>query len=98
EKVTLTIRNLYKTAAPNTNLFATQGASSSAAPGNTMEPNDATTIEKVNVYLNHTGRSIVLDAEFPQVGNQNNTSLNGTSNVTGAFNNAFRGLLFTKRL
>ncbi|WP_369024367.1 hemagglutinin [Mycoplasmopsis synoviae] len=98
ETVTLTIRNLYKAADPNTNLFATQGASSSAAPGNTMKPNDATTIEKVNVYLNYTGPSIVLDAEFPQVGNQNNTSLNGTSNVTGAFNNAFRGLLFTKRL
>ncbi|MFL0980096.1 hemagglutinin, partial [Mycoplasmopsis synoviae] len=59
---------------------------------------DGPTIERVNVYLNYTGPSIVLDAEFPQVGNQNNTSLNGTSNVTGAFNNAFRGLLFTKRL
>ncbi|MFL1038038.1 hemagglutinin, partial [Mycoplasmopsis synoviae] len=35
ETVTLTIRNLYKAPAPNTNLFPTQGASSSAAPGNT---------------------------------------------------------------
>ncbi|MFL1038946.1 hemagglutinin, partial [Mycoplasmopsis synoviae] len=47
ETVTLTIRNLYKAAAPNTNVFATQRASSSPAPGNTMKPNDATTIEKV---------------------------------------------------
>ncbi|MFL1059730.1 hemagglutinin, partial [Mycoplasmopsis synoviae] len=35
ETVTLTIRNLYKAADPNTNLFATQGASSSAVPNNT---------------------------------------------------------------
>ncbi|TNK90082.1 hemagglutinin, partial [Mycoplasmopsis pullorum] len=51
--VTLTIRNLYKAAAPNTNLFATQGASSSATPNNASQANDATTIEKVNVYLNY---------------------------------------------
>nr|WP_318033603.1 hypothetical protein [Mycoplasmopsis synoviae] len=100
--VTLTIRNLYKAADPNTNLFATQGASPSAAPGNTTEPNNATVIKNVNVYLNYTGPSIVLDEALPTVGGQENTSINGTSNVTGDFNNAFRGnpssgLLFTNR-
>ncbi|MEX0364286.1 hemagglutinin [Mycoplasmopsis synoviae] len=54
ETVTLTIRNLYKATDPNTNLFATQGASSSAAPGNPTEPNNATVIKNVNVYLNYT--------------------------------------------
>ncbi|MFL1058730.1 hemagglutinin, partial [Mycoplasmopsis synoviae] len=53
ETVTLTIRNLYKATDPNTNLFATQGASSSAAPGNPTEPNNATVIKNVNVYLNY---------------------------------------------
>ncbi|WP_318035589.1 hypothetical protein [Mycoplasmopsis synoviae] len=93
ETVTLTIRNLYKAAAPNTNLFATQGASSSATPNNASQANDATTIEKVNVYLNYTGPNIELDAELPQVGNQNNTSINGTSSVTGDFNDKFKKLL-----
>ncbi|MFA7733451.1 hypothetical protein ABC468_03445, partial [Mycoplasmopsis synoviae] len=46
--------------------------------------------------------SIVLDEALPTVGGQENTSINGTSNVTGDFNNAFRGnpssgLLFTDR-
>ncbi|MFA7733455.1 hypothetical protein ABC468_03470, partial [Mycoplasmopsis synoviae] len=46
--------------------------------------------------------SIVLDQDLPTVGGQENTSINGTSNVTGDFNNAFRGnpssgLLFTNR-
>ncbi|SYV92737.1 Uncharacterised protein, partial [Mycoplasmopsis synoviae] len=54
------------------------------------------------MYLNYTGPSIVLDADLPTVGGQENTSINGTSNVTGAFNTAFRGnpssgLLFTNR-
>ncbi|MFL0972941.1 hypothetical protein ACJOMT_03450 [Mycoplasmopsis synoviae] len=102
ETVTLTIRNLYKAADPNTNLFATQGASSSAVPNRASSPNDETTIKTVNVYLNYTGPNIELDAEAPKVGSQDNTSINGTSNVTGAFNNAFRGnpssgLLFTNR-
>ncbi|MBD5788932.1 phase-variable hemagglutinin [Mycoplasma synoviae GX11-T] len=99
--VTLTIRNLYKAADPNTNLFATQGASSSAAPREATV-NDANVKSKVNVYLNYTGPSIVLDEALPTVGGQENTSINGTSNVTGDFNNAFRGnpssgLLFTNR-
>ncbi|WP_318035627.1 hypothetical protein [Mycoplasmopsis synoviae] len=54
------------------------------------------------MYLNYTGPNIELDAEAPTVGSQDNTSINGTSNVDDAFNNAFRGnpssgLLFTDR-
>ncbi|MFL1038974.1 hypothetical protein ACJOMV_04365, partial [Mycoplasmopsis synoviae] len=86
ETVTLTIRNLYKAAAPNTNLFATQGASSSAAPAGSTPSNNAAVIRDVNVYMNYTGPNIELDAELPQVGSQDNTSINGTSNVTGDFN------------
>ncbi|WP_220096509.1 hemagglutinin [Mycoplasmopsis synoviae] len=102
ETVTLTIRNLYKEANSDTNVFATQGASSSTTPNNASQANDATTIEKVNVYLNYTGPNIELDADLPTVGGQENTSLNGTSNVDGAFNTAFRGnpsrgLLFINR-
>ncbi|UBX97918.1 hemagglutinin [Mycoplasmopsis synoviae] len=51
--VTLTIRNLYKEANPDTNVFATQGASPSAAPSNSSV-NDANVKAKVNVYLNYT--------------------------------------------
>ncbi|MEX0364413.1 hemagglutinin, partial [Mycoplasmopsis synoviae] len=63
---------------------------------------DPNVLRTVNVYLNYTGPNIELDAELPQVGNQNNTSINGTSNVDGDFNTAFRGnpssgLLFTNR-
>ncbi|UBX97225.1 hemagglutinin [Mycoplasmopsis synoviae] len=93
ETVTLTIRNLYKAADPNTNLFATQGASSSAVPNRASSPNDETTIKTVNVYLNYTGPNIELNAELPKVGFQENTSLNGTSNVTDDFNNKFNKLL-----
>ncbi|MEX0364280.1 hemagglutinin [Mycoplasmopsis synoviae] len=88
EKVTLTIRNLYKEANSDTNVFATQGAYYTATPSD-----NATTIKKVNVYLNYTGPSIVLDADLPTVGEQENTSLNGTSNVTDDFNNKFNKLL-----
>ncbi|MFL1043532.1 hemagglutinin, partial [Mycoplasmopsis synoviae] len=57
-------------------------------------PSDnATTIKKVNVYLNYTGPNIELDAELPTVGSQENTSLNATSNVTDDFNNKFNKLL-----
>ncbi|WP_117274096.1 GA module-containing protein [Mycoplasmoides gallisepticum] len=92
QTVTLTIRNLYKEADPNKNLFATQGASSSAAPQNS-KVDDANVKAKVNVYLNYTGPNIELDAKFPQVGSQNNTSINGTSNVDGNFNTKFKELL-----
>ncbi|UBX97923.1 hemagglutinin [Mycoplasmopsis synoviae] len=88
EKVTLTIRNLYKEANSDTNVFATQGAYYTATPSD-----NATTIKKVNVYLNYTGPNIVLDADLPRVGEQENTSLNGTSNVTDDFNNKFNKLL-----
>ncbi|MFL1073661.1 hemagglutinin, partial [Mycoplasmopsis synoviae] len=54
------------------------------------------------MYLNYNGSSIVLDEAHPTVGATPNTSLNVTSNVTGAFNTTFRGnssrrLLFTNR-
>ncbi|WP_225601430.1 hemagglutinin [Mycoplasmopsis synoviae] len=99
--VTLTIRVLYKDSNPEVNVFQTQGSSPSAAPsGSSVD--DANVKAKVNVYLNYTGPSIVLDEALPTVGGKENTSINGTSNVDGAFNNAFRGnptsgLLFTNR-
>ncbi|MEX0364296.1 hemagglutinin [Mycoplasmopsis synoviae] len=100
--LTLSIRVLYTTQSPNANVLQMQGASPTAAPGNTMKPNDDAVIKNVNVYLNYTGPSIVLDVAHPTVGGQENTSINGTSNVDGAFNTAFRenpsrGLLFTNR-
>ncbi|MFL1073545.1 hemagglutinin, partial [Mycoplasmopsis synoviae] len=55
--------------------------------------NNAAVIRDVNVYMNYTGPNIELDAELPQVGNQNNTSINGTSNVDGDFNTKFKNLL-----
>ncbi|MFL1049554.1 hypothetical protein ACJOMM_04035, partial [Mycoplasmopsis synoviae] len=92
--VTLTIRNLYKAADPNTNLFATQGDSSSAAPKNTKTPNDDAVIKNVNVYLNYTGPNIELDQAVPAVGTAANTSLNGTSHVTDKdFNTKVKKLL-----
>ncbi|WP_225597230.1 hypothetical protein [Mycoplasmopsis synoviae] len=53
ETVTLTIRNLYKEANPDTNVFAIQGASPTAAPSNSSV-DDANVKAKVNVYLNYT--------------------------------------------
>ncbi|SYV92724.1 Uncharacterised protein [Mycoplasmopsis synoviae] len=70
----------------------TQGASSSAAPSNSSV-DDANVKAKVNVYLNYTGPNIELNAELPKVGTQENTSLNGTLNVTGEFNTKFKKLL-----
>ncbi|WP_011283385.1 hypothetical protein [Mycoplasmopsis synoviae] len=100
--IALKIRVVYDSNDANAILFPVQGASSSATPNNASQANDATTIEKVNVYLNYTGPNIELDADLPTVGGQENTSINGTSNVDGAFNTAFRGnptkgLLFTNR-
>ncbi|MFL1038018.1 hemagglutinin, partial [Mycoplasmopsis synoviae] len=69
-----------------------QGSSPSAAPsGSSVD--DANVKAKVNVYLNYTGLSIVLDQNLPTVGTANNTSLNGTSNVTGDFNTKLKKLL-----
>ncbi|MBD5788934.1 phase-variable hemagglutinin [Mycoplasma synoviae GX11-T] len=90
----LVVRVLYKSAEANAaNAFTHEGASPSAAPGNPTEPNNATVIKNVNVYLNYTGPSIVLDAELPTVGATPNTSINGTSNVEGTFNDKFKKLL-----
>nr|AEA01929.1 variable lipoprotein hemagglutinin VlhA [Mycoplasmopsis synoviae] len=102
QSLTMVIRVLYTTQSPNANVLQMQGASASAVPNKTTKVNDENVLRTVNVYLNYTGPNIELDAETPTVGSQDNTSLNGTSNVDGAFNNAFRGnptsgLLFTNR-
>ncbi|MFL1059771.1 hemagglutinin, partial [Mycoplasmopsis synoviae] len=62
-------------------------------PAGSTPSNNAAVIRDVNVYMNYTGTNIELDAELPQVGNQNNTSINGTSNVDGDFNTKFKNLL-----
>ncbi|UBX98867.1 hypothetical protein [Mycoplasmopsis synoviae] len=92
KQISLTIRVLYENQASTQNLLTIQGASPSAAPRNATV-NDANVKAKVNVYLNYTGPNIELDAELPQVGSQNNTSINGTSNVDGDFNTKFKNLL-----
>nr|WP_318219751.1 hypothetical protein [Mycoplasmopsis synoviae] len=95
--VTLTIRVLYKDSNLTRNVLSTQGASSSAAPAGSTPSNNVAVIRDVNVYMNYTGPAIVLDQAVPAVGTAANTLINGTSNVDGAFNTAFRGLLFTNR-
>nr|AEA01931.1 variable lipoprotein hemagglutinin VlhA [Mycoplasmopsis synoviae] len=91
--IALKIRVVYNSNNTNEILFPIQGASSSAAPDNTTEPNNAEVIKNVNVYLNYTGPAIMLNADLPTVGGQENTSINGTSNVTGDFNTKFKNLL-----
>ncbi|WP_318035622.1 hypothetical protein [Mycoplasmopsis synoviae] len=93
QSLTMVIRVLYTTQSPNANVLQMQGASSSAAPAGSTPSNNATVIRDVNVYMNYTGPNIELDAELPLVGNQNNTSINGTSNVDGDFNTKFKNLL-----
>ncbi|WP_421466775.1 hypothetical protein [Mycoplasmopsis synoviae] len=92
-EISLVVRVLYNHDDESTIQLPTQGASSSAAPKNTKTPNDAEVIKNVNVYLNYTGPSIVLDEALPTVGATPNTSLNGTSNVEGTFNTKFKKLL-----
>ncbi|AKB10998.1 hypothetical protein [Mycoplasmopsis synoviae] len=92
KQITLSIRVLYTSENQTENALRYQGVSFSAAPsGSSVD--DTNVKAKVNVYLNYTGPNIELDAELPQVGNQNNTSINGTSNVTGDFNTKFKKLL-----
>nr|WP_318219736.1 hypothetical protein [Mycoplasmopsis synoviae] len=100
--LTLSIRVLYTSADATQNALRYQGASPTAASSGANTADHAKTIKDVNVYLNYTGPAIVLNADLPTVGGQDNTSINGTSNVDGAFNTAFRGnpssgLLFTNR-
>ncbi|WP_225601427.1 hypothetical protein [Mycoplasmopsis synoviae] len=102
KQISLTIRVLYENQTYTQNLLTIQGASPTAAPNTASVGNPATAIKNVNVYLNYTGPTIVLDATLPVVGKVDNTTINGTSNVDGDFNNAFRGnpskgLLFTNR-
>ncbi|AWL84471.1 hemagglutinin [Mycoplasmopsis synoviae] len=91
-EISLVVRVLYNRGSESTIQLPTQGASSSAAPrGATV--NDPNVKSKVNVYLNYTGPNIVLDADLPTVGGKENTSINGTSNVEGTFNDKFKELL-----
>ncbi|AQT41484.1 hemagglutinin [Mycoplasmopsis synoviae] len=53
-EISLVVRILYNRGSESTIQMPTQGASSSAAPGNPTEPNNATVIKNVNVYLNYT--------------------------------------------
>nr|WP_052717806.1 hypothetical protein [Mycoplasmopsis synoviae] len=91
-EISLVVRVLYNRDNESTIQMPTQGASSSAAPSNSSV-DDANVKAKVNVYLNYTGPNIELNAELPKVGTQENTSLNGTLNVTGEFNTKFKKLL-----
>ncbi|AKB11009.1 hypothetical protein [Mycoplasmopsis synoviae] len=88
----LKIRVLYSSSDPNALLLPYQGASPSAAPSNSSV-DDANVKAKVNVYLNYTGPAIMLNADLPTVGGQENTSINGTSNVNGDFNTKSKELL-----
>ncbi|WP_041351894.1 hypothetical protein [Mycoplasmopsis synoviae] len=53
-EISLVVRVLYNRGSESTIQMPIQGASSSAAPGNTKTPNNATVIKNVNVYLNYT--------------------------------------------
>ncbi|MFA7704188.1 hemagglutinin, partial [Mycoplasmopsis synoviae] len=66
---------------------------SSAAPSGANTADHAKTIKDVNVYLNYTGPAIVLDATLPVVGKVDNTTTNGTSNVTDDLNTKFKDLV-----
>ncbi|ULL02625.1 hypothetical protein [Mycoplasmopsis synoviae] len=91
--LTLSIRVLYTSASSTQNALRYQGASSSAAPSGANTADHAKTIKDVNVYLNYTGPAIVLDATLPVVGKVDNTTTNGTSNVTDDLNTKFKDLV-----
>ncbi|WP_369027381.1 hypothetical protein [Mycoplasmopsis synoviae] len=93
KQISLSIRVLYTSASSTENALRYQGVSFSATPKDASVENPATAIKNVNVYLNYTGPSIVLDQAVPAVGTANNTSINGTSNVEGTFNTKFKKLL-----
>nr|WP_224760359.1 hemagglutinin [Mycoplasmopsis synoviae] len=92
KQISLSIRVLYTSATSTQNALRYQGVAFSGAPSGSSV-NDANVKAKVNVYMNYTGPAIVLDQAVPAVGTATNTSLNGTSNVTGDFNNKFNKLL-----
>nr|ADF45431.1 phase-variable surface lipoprotein hemagglutinin [Mycoplasmopsis synoviae] len=92
-EISLVVRVLYNRESENVIQLPTQGASSSATPNNTRNANDETTKRTVNVYLNYTGPGLVLEADPPLVGTAANTSINGTSSVTGDFNDKLKKLL-----
>ncbi|MFA7705464.1 hemagglutinin [Mycoplasmopsis synoviae] len=91
--IALKIRVVYNSNNTNEILFPIQGASSSAAPSGANTADHAKTIKDVNVYLNYTGPAIVLDATLPVVGKVDNTTTNGTSNVTDDLNTKFKDLV-----
>ncbi|MFL0972965.1 hypothetical protein ACJOMT_03665, partial [Mycoplasmopsis synoviae] len=91
--IALKIRVVYNSNNTNEILFPIQGASSSAAPSGANTADHAKTIKDVNVYLNYTGPAIVLDATLPKVGKVDNTTTNGTSNVTDDLNTKFKDLV-----
>ncbi|AAZ43663.1 hypothetical protein [Mycoplasmopsis synoviae] len=93
QEISLVVIVLYNPDNESTIQMPTQGAYYTAAPSDANADNPASAIKNVNVYLNYTGPSIVLDEALPTVGKQENTSLNGTSNVTDDFNNKFNKLL-----
>ncbi|QLE14191.1 hemagglutinin [Mycoplasmopsis synoviae] len=93
KQISLSIRVLYTSQNQTENALRYQGVSFSAAPNGANSVNHAQTIKDVNVYLNYTGPSIVLDEALPTVGTTPNTSINGTSNVEGTFNDKFKKLL-----
>ncbi|MFL1038959.1 hemagglutinin, partial [Mycoplasmopsis synoviae] len=69
-EISLVFRVLYNRDNESTIQLPTQGASSSAVPNRASSPKYETTIKTVNVYLNYTGPSIVLDEAHPTVGEQ----------------------------
>ncbi|MFL0972942.1 hemagglutinin, partial [Mycoplasmopsis synoviae] len=70
KQISLSIRVLYTSQNQTENALRYQGVSFSAAPsGSSVD--DANVKAKVNVYLNYTGPSIVLDQNLPTVGTAN---------------------------
>ncbi|AQT41475.1 hypothetical protein [Mycoplasmopsis synoviae] len=88
------VRVLYNRDDKSTIQLPTQGAYYTAAPSDANADNPASAIKNVNVYLNYTGPAIMLNADLPKVGNQANTTINGTSSVDSDFNTQFRTLVF----
>ncbi|AAZ43645.1 hypothetical protein [Mycoplasmopsis synoviae] len=94
KEISLVVRVLYNRDDESTIQLPTQGAYYTAAPSDANADNPASAIKNVNVYLNYTGPAIMLNADLPKVGNQANTTINGTSSVDSDFNTQFRTLVF----
>nr|WP_318028548.1 hypothetical protein [Mycoplasmopsis synoviae] len=92
-EISLVVRVLYNRDDKSTIQLPTQGAYYTTAPSDANADNPASAIKNVNVYLNYTGPAIMLNADLPKVGNQANTTINGTSSVDSDFNTQFRTLV-----